>query len=112
MERLVTVTTVRLDHEAEIVKACLAVNGIRCVIKGNAAASVAGAHNTITADWSNPLGGIQVQVAASNFEAAQEWLRSVDEAATPRRKKRSPLAEWIAHIESGLGGCPYPCASS
>jgi hypothetical protein len=108
MEKLVTLTTVRFEHEAEILKACLEANGIRCVIAGAQAASTAGAFNVLTTTWENPLGGISIRVRESDLEAAQEFLRSVEDAATPRRKERSPLAEWIAHIENGLRAVPLP----
>jgi hypothetical protein len=108
MEKLVTLTSVRFEHEAEIIKACLEAAGIRCVISGAQAASTAGAINTLNLTWDNPLGGISVRVKQSDLEAAQAWLQSLETPAEPRRKARSPLVEWIAHLERGLRAVPLP----
>lgn len=84
VQRLATLTTVRLEPDAQILKACLEARGIRCTLTDG-----------------------EVQVAPSDLEAAQDFLRSVEAQSQPR-KERSPLAEWIAQVERSLRSVPLP----
>ena len=105
MERLVTLTTVRVEPEAQILKACLEANGIRCMMTGNSAASVAGANNMITTSWENPLGGISIRVRESDLDAAQEILRSTETSESSGFKEPAP---WNSILDRGLRNVPLP----
>lgn len=108
MQQLVTLTTVRVEQEAQILKACLGANGIRCFLASDSAVSVVSENNPLTNGAVTPLSGIQLQVAAQDLEPAQEFLRNAQPKPKERRKEQSPLAAWIAHIERGLRNVPLP----
>lgn len=98
MQRLVTVTTVRFDYEAQLFKSCLGAAGIPCLLAGEYVASHIG-----RADWGHPLGGIRVQVREQDLASAQEVLR-LDEK-TDVRPVRGP---WHSVITGGLLSVPLP----
>ena len=110
MERLVTLTTVRLEHEAHLIKACLEAANIPCMITGNSAASVIGAHNLHTTTWSHPLGGIHIKVREQDLTAAQEVLdASANEYDSEYDDETPPLRQpWYGLIVQGLSWVPLP----
>ena len=103
MDRFVTVTTVRLDYEAQIIKSFLESADVTCLISGSNAAGVMGAHNLLTTTWEHPLGGIHIKVQEQDLVVAQELLQTLESNnPTPNR------LPWHAIITRGLGSVPLP----
>lgn len=98
MESLVTLTTVRFDHEAQLLKSCLRSAGIVCFLRGEYAPSLTG-----RADWNNPLGGIEIKVAEPDLAAAREILHSAVVETDEVRPARLP---WYGTITGGLRRVP------
>ena len=99
MDKLVTVTTVRFDYEAQLIKSRLQAAEIPCFLAGEYVASLIG-----RADWGHPLGGICVRVSPADFAEAQEILRPlVSETTEAVRLVRPP---WHRTITGGLRKVP------
>jgi hypothetical protein len=103
MDKLVTVTTVRLDYEAQIIKSFIESSGLTCFISGSSVGGVMGAHNLLTTSWEHPLGGIHIQVPEQNLAAAKELLQTLESPeSTPTR------LPWHGIITNGLKQVPLP----
>lgn len=103
MDKLVTVTTVRLDYEAQIIKSFIESSGLTCFVSGSSVGGVMGAHNLHTTSWEHPLGGIHIKVPEQDLAAAKELLQTLE--STESAPTRLP---WHGIITSGLKRVPLP----
>jgi hypothetical protein len=103
MDRFVTVTTVRLDYEAQCIKSLFESADVTCLISGSNAAGVIGANNLLTTTWEHPLGGIHIKVPERDLATAKELLQSLEsDEPTPNR------LPWHGIITGGLKKVPLP----
>src|SRR5688572_16792433 len=103
MDKLVTVTTVRLDYEAQIIKSFIESSGLTCFVSGSSVGGVMGANNLHTTSWEHPLGGIHIKVQERDLETAKELLQSLE-----TNEPTSTQLPWYGIITSGLKRVPLP----
>jgi F0F1-type ATP synthase assembly protein I len=89
---LVTIANVQFSYEAELIRSRLEATGIRCFLSGERVASTVGPINALNTSWSNPTGGIGVQVADIDARRARELLKENDESDGDESQRRSPRA--------------------
>ena len=69
-----------MAHEAHLIRTRLEADGIKVFLRGETIASFTGVPNEFTTDWSNPLGGVAVQVPLHQADRARRILQEIKNA--------------------------------